>query len=190
MRSSFSARMMFAISAFLFFYVVLSISAHHLQDTARADPPALTPSNWLPVIIRPQEPTATFTPTPTSTPETRPTRTPMPTPNAACVQSAPPPSEGPQAWMTVYHPAQGANTTLCARLIVNLQPVSGAIIIAVAHYQTGDVNLGPATTGTDGIGAITFNVGTAVSGYPVIIDVTITYNGQRYTAQTVFTPIY
>nr|MBF6592719.1 hypothetical protein [Ktedonobacterales bacterium] len=44
------------------------------------------------------------------------------------------------------------------------------------------------TTDKDGLAAIPFTIDDAQSGRPVTVDVTVTYNGQTYTAETFFTP--
>lgn len=130
--------------------------------------------------------TATRTPTVTSTA----TNTPTPTqivvtlPSPPCDQNAPTPQEGAQAWMTITDPSRFSNTTLCARLIIGGKLISGATVTGVAHYKTTNTNLGPATTGADGVGHITFSIGGATSNYTVIVDATV--NG--HTAQTSFTP--
>src|SRR5262249_12719582 len=86
----------------------------------------------------------------------------IPAPSGDCVTNPPPASEGAQAWMTDPTPkAPDSNNSLCARLIVNGQVVSGAEVMAVAHYKKWDTKLGPATTGADGVGEIGFNIGSA-----------------------------
>jgi hypothetical protein len=69
-------------------------------------------------------------------------------------------------------------------LIANGQPVVGAQASGVAHYKTTTTALGPATTGSDGVAAITFSVGGASSGFTVVVDVTV--NGVQ--TSTSFTP--
>ena len=113
---------------------------------------------------------------------------PVGAPQGVCAQGAPAPAEGAQAWMTVANPARRSDTTLCVRLIVNGQAVAGASVSGTAHYKTTETDLGPATTGADGVAQITFNIGGASSGFTVRVGATATSGGQTYTAQTSFTP--
>lgn len=112
----------------------------------------------------------------------------VPSPSGTCAQNAPTPAEGAQAWMTITSPARRSATTLCTRLIINGQPVAGAPVSGVAHYKGGPTNLGPATTGSDGVALITFSIGGATSGYSVQVNATVTTEGRSYHASTSFTP--
>jgi hypothetical protein len=136
---------------------------------------------YLPLITKPQN---TPMPLPTEMPTLVPPTPTLAPPQGICLQNAPAPIEGAQAWMTVPIPARYSNTTLCVRLIVGNRIVSGATASGVAHYRTKDTALGPATTGDDGIAQMTFNIGGATSGYTVVVDAIV--NG--YHAQTSFTP--
>jgi hypothetical protein len=166
-----------------------------------------TTANYLPIVDVPF-PTPTDTPSPTATPlpENTPTNTsvpptatptdtpypptepPIPPPAAPCNLNAPAPAEGAQAWMTVTDPPRFSMTTLCVRLILNGQVIPGATVSGVAHYKTTNTNLGPATSGADGVGHITFSIGGAAAGYTVVVDAKAVFGGQTYTAQTSFTP--
>ncbi len=44
------------------------------------------------------------------------------------------------------------------------------------------------TTDNDGMAAITFPINDSHSGTPVVVNVSVTYNGQTYVAHTFFTP--
>lgn len=172
--------------------VLIALAGCGVRDGAA--PAQLTPTvaNYLPVIMRPENtptatphPTATATqvpPTPTNTPR------PPPSPDAPCDQNAPAPAEGAQAWMTITDPPRFSMTTLCVRLILDGQVVPGAVVSGVAHYKTTNTALGPATSGADGVGHITFSIGGASHGFTVVVDAQAVYNGQTYTAQTSFTP--
>lgn len=132
---------------------------------------------YLPLIRAQQPPTATPTPIPTEQPS-------IPTPQPPCDQNAPAPAEGAQAWMTVQNPARFSNTSVCARLIQGGQVITGATMSATAHYKSKDTNLGATTSGADGVGHLTFNIGGASAGYTVVVDVAI--GGQ--STSTSFTP--
>ena len=136
---------------------------------------------YLPLVVQ-----SSPTPTPTATPTPIPTATPrpIPPPDGVCATNAPAPAEGAQAWMTVQNPARFSDTTLCVRLIVNGEVVSGATASGLAHYKTTNTALGPATTGADGVAQMTFSIGGASAGYTVVVDATV----GGYYAQTSFTP--
>jgi hypothetical protein len=116
-------------------------------------------------------------------------------PNGACVQNAPPPAEGAQAWLTVPEPQEaGQFDSLCARLIVGGQVVKDAKVSAVAHYHRHDIKFGPIKTGDDGVAEQGFNIGDsklALRNVEIPIDISIEApNGQVYTTRTSFTPKY
>jgi hypothetical protein len=138
---------------------------------------------YLPIVRAEIPPTAapTATATATATPTEQPS---IPAPEAPCDQNAPAPAEGAQAWMTVPNPSRFSFTTVCARRIQGGQVVTGAAMTAVAHYKSKDTDLGATTSGADGVGHLTFNIGGATVGYTVVVDVTI--GGQ--STSTSFTP--
>jgi hypothetical protein len=110
-----------------------------------------------------------------------------------CVQNAPAPAEGAQAWVTVPEPtAESQFNSVCARLIVNGQPVKDAEVKVVLHYRKGDDHYGPVKTGDNGVAEQGFNIGDrklANRNIEVPIDVQIDApGGQEYTAKTSFTP--
>jgi hypothetical protein len=146
--------------------VLLGLLGNEIRDNGGAAPPPSLPAGPTPVAPPPS----------------------APAPSGTCSQNAPVPAEGAQAWMTVTDPARRSNTTLCVRLIVGGQPINGAHVTATAHYKSTDSPLGPATTGGDGVAAITFSVGGASPGFTVDVNVTITNGGQTYQATTSFTP--
>ena len=126
--------------------------------------PSDQPATFLPLVLSaPPTPTRTPAPTPTQQPS-------APTPEAPCDQNAPAPAEGTQAWMTVQNPARFSKTTVCVRLIQAGQIVPGAPMNATAHYRTTTTNLGSAAAGADGVAHITFSIGSATSGYMVVVD--------------------
>lgn len=127
-------------------------------------------------------------PSPQPSPGPSPSTPPVPTPDGACAQNAPAPAEGAQAWMTVTNPATRSDTTLCVRLLRNGQVIAGAQASGVAYYKSTNTALGPATTGPDGVAAMTFSIGGASPGFTVRVDATVVYAGQTYTASTSFTP--
>ena len=119
----------------------------------------------------------------------------IPTPIGACIANAPIAAEGAQAWMTVPEPTTiDQFDSICARLIVNGAVVSGADVVAVAHYHNKSISSGKVSTGQDGVAEIGFKIGDehlALRRRTVIVDVTITTRDKHsYTAQTQFTPNY
>lgn len=157
--------------------VTLLIASAALGSSPAAVDCASNPCTYLPLIRAEQAPTAEPTPTATQQPS-------IPAPLTPCDQNAPTPLDGAQAWMTVPNPSRFSNTTVCARLIQSGQVVTGAAMHAVAHYKSKDTDLGVTTSGADGVGHRTFNIGGASAGYTVVVDVTI---GDHATS-TSFTP--
>lgn len=176
--------------------VLIGVSAVAARGPTIIDCTVEPCSMYVPLLAKPAEPTATptITPIPTATPKptaqptatTAPTATlpPLPAPAAPCDQNAPAPAEGAQAWMTITSPARFSNTTLCVRLIIGGQVVSGQTAHGVAHYKTTNTDLGTATTGNDGVAHMTFSIGGASSGFTVGVDADV--SGR--TAHTSFTP--
>jgi hypothetical protein len=117
----------------------------------------------------------------------------IPTPSGACIANAPPPLEGPQAWMTVVRPSTPGQffDSVCARLIVNGQVVSGAVVNASAIYRRTTQEYGPATTGPDGVAELGFRIADTQRHYLVFVIVTIQApDGQKYEVTTYFRPEY
>jgi hypothetical protein len=113
-------------------------------------------------------------------------------PAIGCPENAPAVAEGAQAWVADPQPkAPGSTNTLCARLTVGGAPVAGAQVAAVAHFDYGDVAIGPATTGPDGQARIDFNIDKARNRFIVTIDVGVQApDGQVFAATTSFRPGY
>jgi hypothetical protein len=109
-----------------------------------------------------------------------------------CPENAPAPAEGPQAWVANPQPqAPGIVNTLCARLTLGGAAAAGAQVSAVAHFNYGDVKIGPATTGADGQALIDFNIDKARNRFVVTIDVEFkAANGETYKTSTDFRPRY
>jgi hypothetical protein len=109
-----------------------------------------------------------------------------------CPENAPAPAEGAQVWVADPQPkAPGSTNTLCARLTVGGAPFAGAQVTGVAHFNYGDVKIGPATTGPDGQARIDFNIDKARNRFVVTIEVQIkTADGQVFNAATNFRPRY
>jgi hypothetical protein len=110
----------------------------------------------------------------------------------ACVQNAPAPAEGPQAWVTVPEPkVENQFNSICARLILNGQVVRDAKVNVVLHYRKDDDHYGPVKTDDDGVAEQGFNIGdrtVSLRNVEVPIDVIITApDGQVYTAKTSYT---
>lgn len=109
-----------------------------------------------------------------------------------CPPNAPAPAEGAQAWMGDAEPiAPGIMNAVCARLIVNGAPVTGAEVKATAHYEGATASYGPIVTGADGQVQIDFNIGKAKNRTPVTIELAfIAPGGQSFSAATSFQPRY
>ncbi|HJZ45689.1 MAG TPA: hypothetical protein VKE41_00945, partial [Roseiflexaceae bacterium] len=127
-------------------------------------------------------------------PQPAPAKGPAPAPVLAigCPENAPALAEGPQAWVANPQPqAPGTNNTLCARLTLGGAPVAGAQVTAVAHFNYGDLKIGPATTGADGQVQVDFNIDKARNRFVVTVEVEFKApDGQIYTAATNFRPHY
>ena len=141
-------------------------------------------------------PTATLTPTATAIPTTvapapQPTTTPTPVviapPRGTCATNAPAPAEGAQAWAVDPQPSQNSNETICVRLIVGGQAISGATVSIDVKYKT-TTSTYSGSTGSDGVASLTFGIGRATVGYTVQVVATARSGGQTYRAQTSFTP--
>jgi hypothetical protein len=137
-----------------------------------------TTASYLPLVKKDSMVTPSATPKATVTPPGQ----------DMCGANEPELGVGAQAWMAIANPPPYGDTTLCVRLTLNGEPVTGATVTAVVHYQTTNTVLGPAVTRGDGISQIPFNIGGASSGFTVLVDTQTIFNGQTYTAQTSFTP--
>lgn len=168
-------------------------------DTPTATPtvtvmptPTDTPT---PTATATRTPTATLTPTATVTPTATPTSTPTRTPTATATRTNPTPPSGANvdcrtngaaqicAWVSNGSPSQHANVTVYGRLYQGGSPVVSASMHTTWHYKT-TTPTEDCTTGYDGIGSCTRNIGNASKGYRVWVDVTIS----GYYASTSFTP--
>jgi hypothetical protein len=123
-----------------------------------------------------------------------PPKQPKPEPALAigCPENALAPAEGAQAWVANPQPqAPGTINTLCTRLTIGGAPVADAQVTAVAHFNYGDLKIGPGVTGADGQVQIDFNIDKARNRFVVAIDVEFkTAGGQTYNAVTDFRPRY
>ncbi len=130
------------------------------------------------------------TPAPAPAPP-RPAPTPPPAPAPAPPRPAPTPV--PQgrvqtaAAVSNPNPSQNTDVTVYGRFTVDGRPVNGVQMDTVWHYRTTTPGCS-GRTGPDGEASCTRYISGATRGYRVIIDVIFTYNGQRYTTQTSFTP--
>ena len=115
----------------------------------------------------------------------------IPPPTGNCVANAPAATEGAQAWMTVYQPADPKQfDSVCARLILGGAPVQGAKVSALSYRYGKDADY-HATTDANGVAEMGFAVDDARNRYIVYIDVTITGpDGKHYTATTFYRPNY
>jgi len=91
------------------------------------------------------------------------------------------------AWVSNPTPTRNQDLTVYGRLLDDGTPRPGLPLHTVWHYKSTTPTC-DATTGPDGEGSCTRNIGAATTGYDVHVDVTISYNGQTYTVTTFFTP--
>jgi hypothetical protein len=107
-------------------------------------------------------------------------------------QPGPSPSPGANFQVAVSvsdgNPAQESNVTVVAVLTNNGQGVTGATMQATWRYKTTTSTCDGGPSGGDGKMSCTKNVGSATSGFAVVIDVVVSYQGQTFTASTSFTP--
>jgi len=68
------------------------------------------------------------------------------------------------------------------------QPVPGAAVRVVVHYQLRDVRYECEPTNESGFTWSSFEISTAPPGQKVVVDVTVTYGGLTGTTQTFFLP--
>ena len=91
------------------------------------------------------------------------------------------------AWVSNGAPKQNTNVTVYGRLYVWGVAISNATMTTVWHYKTTDP-IETCTTGSDGIGRCTRNIGRAAVGYEVVVDVSIESSGRQYESATSFEP--
>lgn len=91
------------------------------------------------------------------------------------------------AYMSDPHPQKNTNVAVYGKLMVNGFPANGATMNTTWHYKTTTSNCS-GVAGPDGIASCVKNVGNVTIGFTVVVDVTMTYNGQNYYATTSFTP--
>ena len=93
------------------------------------------------------------------------------------------------AWVANPIPARFDWVTVYGQLLDGGVGRNNLPMHTVWHYETTTATC-DRQTGSDGAGLArcSLNIGQAEVGYTVIIDVTITYDGQMYTASTSFTP--
>ncbi len=179
-----------------------------LSPLSEGSAEVLQPRAWLPFVAR-QEPTATPTPTatlsPTTTPTSPPTATWTATPSdtatathtpSPTLTSTPTPTRSPtpvpqyeaRAWVSNSSPYQYTTVTVYGQLLLGGQGVSGATMHTVWHYKTTTSYCDGGPTGSTGMASCSRYISGASRGYTVVIDVTMSYAGNTYTAQTSFTP--
>ena len=159
--------------------------------------PTATPSSTSTLTATPSSTsTPTATRTITSTPTV--TRTPTITPTATATPVLPAPpgvnvsclffgARQVCASVSNASPARYTNVTVYARLLSNGTPVQGAAVHTVWHYRTS-APTEDCTTGGDGVGHCTRNIGGASSDYRVDVDVRVSYQGASYGVDTWFRP--
>jgi len=95
------------------------------------------------------------------------------------------------SWSSNNAPGTGSTIVIYARLVKNMQGVSGATATAIVHFQSQDVQLDQATS--DSGGYVSFNLpleGRQPSGVPATVDVTFTNfpGGTLHCSSAFFTP--
>jgi hypothetical protein len=131
-------------------------------------------------------PVPTDTPKPTDTPVPTATATPVPTntPQPSAIEATLAPFQA-YAWMDNYYPAPGSVVTVHGSLERFGRPVCGANMGATFRYTCG-TDYCSAFTGLDGKALCSRNIGCALPGYWVIVDVVFTFEDQQYYARTGF----
>ncbi len=95
------------------------------------------------------------------------------------------------AWSSNNAPGTGSAITIYARLVKNMQGVSGATATAVVHFQGQDVQLDQATSDIGGYVSFSLPLeGRQPTGVPATVDVTFTNfpGGTLHCTPAFFTP--
>ncbi len=102
------------------------------------------------------------------------------------------------AWPSNYSPGNNDNITIyviCRIQDPTMQtppkPAPGLhVIVSFTPAGNAAFNQSPltGTTGSDGIAAVPLQLSDPTSGVPIIVQVSVTYQGVTYTAETFFTP--
>lgn len=132
-------------------------------------------------------PTLTQTPKPTQTPRPTLTFTPKPTMPQPTATSAPQVSCVITAWVNDETPAQRQHVYVYGKLICADQPAVGATMRVVWNYKSTTETCDGVTDAT-GTAVCERSIGGASIGYRVQLNVSITYEGKTYRANTEFTP--
>ncbi len=115
-------------------------------------------------------------------------------PKPTTVAAAPPPAPATTA------APKPAGALTCSASMSNPQPapysttdvivrtgIAGSEVTATAHYKSTDTTH-TGRAGSDGIADIPFRISRATKGYTVVVDVTVSANGQTQSCSTSFTP--
>jgi len=92
---------------------------------------------------------------------------------------------------SVRYAITGRQGTQTVFIYVNNQqsePIKGASVSMIVHYQSGDQQYDFDLTNESGFTKRSFEIQSSPPGQKVVIDVTITYGGLTYTTQTFFLP--
>ncbi len=96
------------------------------------------------------------------------------------------------SWSSNTAPGPGSTITIYARLVKNMQGITGATATAVVHFQGQDVQLAQAISDIGGY--VSFNLplaGQQPAGVPATVDVTFTNfpGGTLHCSSAFFTPV-
>ncbi len=130
-------------------------------------------------VSPPTLPTLTLSPMPTQSP----LATPLPSPTSPAKEKC-----TIDAWVSNEEPDPDEELSVFAELLCDNVGVGGAPMQTKWNFEDGAQSCDEGTTDEDGFVSCTLNIGAAKSGYYVRIDITITWQGQAYTATSGFTP--
>jgi hypothetical protein len=131
------------------------------------------------------QPTATTKPTdaPKSTDTVQPTNTKP----ANTVVPTPSPKIEVTASVSNDKPAQNSDVTVRGKITVNGVGIGDVPMRAIWRYKSTAPTC-DGVSNNDGVASCSRAIGTATKGYKVVVEVTFTYQGKQYKAQTDFTP--
>jgi hypothetical protein len=160
------------------------VAASYLKPAPEGGPSPTARPTLPPTATKPVPPTGT----PTAIP---PTRTPTPVPPTR----TPTPTATPTAVIPIVltasvsnaSPTRNSRVTVSGTLTQGRAGISGVKMETTWHYEK-TTSACSGVTDSKGTASCTRNISTATSGYFVLIDVSMTYQGQTYTTSTGFTP--
>ncbi|AGK96700.1 hypothetical protein [Clostridium pasteurianum] len=121
-------------------------------------------------------------------PEKKQEPAPAPAPKqVATTVPAPVPTPAPPQNVSISASVSDPTPHTNERVTINVKGPAGGTGTVTCNYKTTS-SPKPITIGSDGNGAVVFDISRATKGYPVDVEVNINSNGQSVDAQTSFTP--